>query len=231
MLVACQWPLKRATQLPGSVWYGGLEAHWGYLHYVEYLTYKLYVCLRNAYQIRTTDNWEKPYFNTYLCSYIWSGKIAIAPFHHIYNRVCFALMSRKSIAMLGNTHECDIEDFFSLTVQMSHDCSNSNDTTLKYMVTSITIEQQKAILGQLDSGRFQITEYWFQHMRTPDHINIICAKMNHRCIVGFKEIMCLLFSFIQSCVWLRLNSVSSCFNDLPLQWEEASRRIELCFLT
>ena len=112
MLVACQWPLKRATQLPGSVWYGGLEAHWGYLHYVEYLTYKLYVCIRNAYQIRTTDNWEKPYFNTYLCSYIWSGKIAIAPFHHIYNRVCFALMSRKSIAMLGNTHECNIEDFF-----------------------------------------------------------------------------------------------------------------------
>ena len=26
-LVATQWPLKRSPHLPGSVWYGGLEAH------------------------------------------------------------------------------------------------------------------------------------------------------------------------------------------------------------
>ena len=31
MLVAIQWPLKRAPLLPGSVWYGDLEAHWSYL--------------------------------------------------------------------------------------------------------------------------------------------------------------------------------------------------------
>ena len=31
MLVATQWPLKRAPRLPGSVWYGDLEAHWSYL--------------------------------------------------------------------------------------------------------------------------------------------------------------------------------------------------------
>ena len=33
MLVATQWPLKRAPHLPGYVWYGGLAAHWSYLRY------------------------------------------------------------------------------------------------------------------------------------------------------------------------------------------------------
>ena len=33
MLVAIQWPMKHAPHLPGSVWYGGLEAHWSYLPY------------------------------------------------------------------------------------------------------------------------------------------------------------------------------------------------------
>ena len=33
MLVATQWPLKRTPHFPGSVWYGGLEAHWTYLRY------------------------------------------------------------------------------------------------------------------------------------------------------------------------------------------------------
>ena len=85
---------------------------------------------------------------------------------------------------------------------MSHDCSNSNETTLKDMVKSITIKQQKANLlhvkyiMQLDTDRFQITG--FQNMHTPDPTNRVCAKMNHNCTVGFKEIMRLPFSFIQS---------------------------------
>ena len=34
MLMATQWPLKRTPHMSGSVWYGGLEAHWTYLRYV-----------------------------------------------------------------------------------------------------------------------------------------------------------------------------------------------------
>ena len=33
MLGATQWPLQRASHLPGSVWYGGPEARWSYLRY------------------------------------------------------------------------------------------------------------------------------------------------------------------------------------------------------
>ena len=33
MLVSTQWTLKPTPHLPRSVWYGGLEAHWSYLHY------------------------------------------------------------------------------------------------------------------------------------------------------------------------------------------------------
>ena len=35
LLMATQWPLKRAPPLCGSVWYGGVEAHWSFLHYGE----------------------------------------------------------------------------------------------------------------------------------------------------------------------------------------------------
>ena len=35
MLVATQWPLKRAPPLRGYVWYGGLEAHLSYLRFAH----------------------------------------------------------------------------------------------------------------------------------------------------------------------------------------------------
>ena len=34
MLVAIQWTLKHAANLPGLVWYGGLQALWSYMRYV-----------------------------------------------------------------------------------------------------------------------------------------------------------------------------------------------------
>ena len=39
MLVATQWTLKPAPHLKGSVWYGGLEAHWNYLRHAVFWTF------------------------------------------------------------------------------------------------------------------------------------------------------------------------------------------------
>ena len=36
MLVATQWPLKRAPPLHGSVWYGDVEAHWSFLRHADW---------------------------------------------------------------------------------------------------------------------------------------------------------------------------------------------------
>ena len=54
MLLATQWPMKRAPHLPRSLWYGGLEAHWGYLHYGCEGFHKLRAM---PYSIKRTKSW------------------------------------------------------------------------------------------------------------------------------------------------------------------------------
>ena len=59
ILVASQWPLKRAPHMQVSVWYEGLEAHWSYLRYETWHIFAFKTSMSKLIDFFTIHHWNK----------------------------------------------------------------------------------------------------------------------------------------------------------------------------